>query len=195
MDTKQQQHLLSFLGFYTGDCDGLSGPKTKNAIRSFQSAYGLQTDGICGKQTEKALRGAVAGTMEPVNSFDALVSETLNSSYSFARYFAKEEFRCRCGGKYCNGYPAEISKSLLTLADRTREYFNRPMHNTSGLRCEKHNAAEGGVAGSYHTKGKAVDFYIDGVPAEEILAYVKAQPEVHYAYHIQNSNCVHMDVF
>ena len=30
---------------------------------------------------------------------------------------------------------------------------------TSPLRCSKHNANIGGVAGSYHTKGKALDLY------------------------------------
>jgi hypothetical protein len=35
--------------------DGISGPKTRSAVRSFQERYGLAVDGIVGENTEKAL--------------------------------------------------------------------------------------------------------------------------------------------
>jgi peptidoglycan hydrolase-like protein with peptidoglycan-binding domain len=42
------------------DVDGISGPLTKAAVRSFQQQFGLAVDGIVGPQTEGALLGAGA---------------------------------------------------------------------------------------------------------------------------------------
>lgn len=42
--------------------DGISGPKTRSAVRSFQQQRGLTVDGIVGPQTEGALIAAGAGT-------------------------------------------------------------------------------------------------------------------------------------
>jgi len=39
-----QQQLMNF-GLYPGPADGLSGPITEDAIRSYQTAYGLPADG------------------------------------------------------------------------------------------------------------------------------------------------------
>lgn len=42
--------------------DGISGPKTKGAIRDFQKSRGLATDGIMGPITEDAMIKAGAST-------------------------------------------------------------------------------------------------------------------------------------
>ncbi len=49
-----QQRLLD-LGYYKGKVDGVWGPKTLAAVKSFQKAKGLVQDGIVGAKTEKAL--------------------------------------------------------------------------------------------------------------------------------------------
>ena len=45
------QSALKQAGFYDGSVDGKVGPKTKEAIRSFQQANGLKVDGKVGPQT------------------------------------------------------------------------------------------------------------------------------------------------
>jgi len=50
------QQFLSSNGFNPGPIDGQSGPKTKNAIISFQKENGLLTDGIAGNKTKEAMR-------------------------------------------------------------------------------------------------------------------------------------------
>ena len=50
------QQFLSNNGFNPGPIDGQSGPKTKNAIISFQKETGLLADGIVGNKTKAAMR-------------------------------------------------------------------------------------------------------------------------------------------
>lgn len=185
MTVVQKQCLLAFLGYYPyGEIDGQWGPKSEAAARRFQSAYGLKTDSIVGQETEEKLRSVVgngSGIAEEPNWWEEI------------RWFAPEEFDCKCGGRYCNGRPASMRREAVLLADRAREYFGRPGHVVSGLRCERHNAACGGVANSQHMFGEAVDLRIEGVSAKDLLAFLQPQPEVRYAYAINSTN-VHFDI-
>jgi len=107
-------------------------------------------------------------------------------------YFTREELRCKCG-KYCDGFPAEPKEMTVRLADRARKHFGRPGHNVSFLRCKKWNALSGGVANSQHMYGEAMDIRIEGVSAEELVAFFREQPEVRYTYEINETN-VHFDI-
>ena len=51
----QIQEKLFELGYYRGDCDGLFGGVTENAVRSFQKGKSLVCDGIAGAKTLMAL--------------------------------------------------------------------------------------------------------------------------------------------
>jgi N-acetylmuramoyl-L-alanine amidase len=55
-DVSALQERLSELGFDAGRPDGLFGPRTEAALRSFQREYGLRPDGVCGPATLRALR-------------------------------------------------------------------------------------------------------------------------------------------
>jgi N-acetylmuramoyl-L-alanine amidase len=50
-----QERLLE-LGYDAGRPDGMFGPQTEQALRSFQRDYGLVVDGICGPATLRAFR-------------------------------------------------------------------------------------------------------------------------------------------
>jgi peptidoglycan hydrolase-like protein with peptidoglycan-binding domain len=54
------QKALADVGCYTGPIDGIYGPVTDAAIRSFQQAKGLTVDGVVGPQTLAALQQAQA---------------------------------------------------------------------------------------------------------------------------------------
>lgn len=50
-----QERLLE-LGYDAYRADGIFGPQTEQALRSFQRDYGLRADGVCGPATLRALR-------------------------------------------------------------------------------------------------------------------------------------------
>ena len=151
MTAKQMQNLLQYLGYYSGPVDGILGSRSIAAIRGFQAFYGLTVDGIAGEQTQKTLIDAVAGTAVKVDR------PQTGDWWDDIRYFNRSEFRCKCGGKYCNGYPAKIDMSMVRIADKIRAKIGKPITVNSGLRCKTHNANVGGVSNSQHLYGKAAD--------------------------------------
>lgn len=191
MTMKQVQNLLQYLGFYDGIPNDIYDPETRDAVFAFQTAYGtIGVDGIPGPEVEKALKGAVAYGM-PVH--EAKEAPESDDFWAGIKYFKREEFRCKCGGKYCNGFPAEPQPGMVYLADAAREYFGRPGRVVSGLRCPEWNRIQKGVANSQHMYGEAVDLRIDGVGAADLLAFINRQPGVRYAYAINSTN-VHVGI-
>ena len=90
--------------------------------------------------------------------------------------FKSTEFRCKCGGKYCNGFPVEPDEQLVRKLDEFREKLGIPVKvGGSGIRCPQHNKNVGGASGSQHLYGKAADLYSSKSPeemlrvAEEVL--------------------------
>lgn len=55
MSTRDIQAALKEAGYYDGPIDGKLGPKSRKAIKSFQTDMGLKVDGIAGTMTKKAL--------------------------------------------------------------------------------------------------------------------------------------------
>ena len=104
----------------------------------------------------------------------------------------EKEFACECG-RYCDGYPAQMQRGVVELADRARGELKGVGFVSSGLRCPQHNANVGGASDSRYLSGKAIDLRIEGKSAKQTLAWSQKQPEVRYAYAI-DTNYVHMDV-
>ena len=170
------QTMLNGKG-YNLSIDGIVGEATINAIKDFQSKNGLPVDGIAGMQTYNKLNGS---TPTPTGKYTC-------------KYFKDSEFTCKCG---C-GLNLQKNK-IKQIADEIREHFGKPAIISSGTRCVKHNKKVGGVAGSYHTTGNAIDIIIPGVSGIQVLAYTKqivAQGRARYTYGgtRQMGNAVHID--
>ena len=58
-DDNMIQQALKNLGFYKGDIDGSIGPKTKEAIKEFQSKNNLTPDGKVGPKTWAVLKNSL----------------------------------------------------------------------------------------------------------------------------------------
>ena len=180
MTTKQIQCLLTYLGYDPGQIDGIDGKKTQAALEAFRADYGMGAEGLV---------AAVAGTASKV---DKPQGQT-GTFWDGIKYFKREEFKCKCGGQFCNGYPAEMREAVVKIADAARSHFGKPAHVVSGLRCKEWNAHEGGAANSQHMDGEAIDLRIDGVSAGTLQHFVASQPGCRWSYCINSTN-VHFDI-
>ena len=84
-------------------------------------------------------------------------------------YFSNKELSCRCG---CGMMPKIVTISLL---NRIRQDYGKPIGITSGARCPTYNAKIGGAKASEHTKGNAIDL----ARTPELLEFLSGKLE-HY---------------
>ena len=186
MTLEQKQCILAFFGLLVpSGIDGVWGPESSRATRQLQKKLSIPEDGIWGNQTEAAVRRYFCQTPEDTEE---------GSFWDHIRHWSREEWRCRCGGAYCDGFPAEPDQTLVELVDDIRHKAGAPGHRSSGIRCEIHNQNEGGVWNSRHLYGKALDFYIEGMTGAQLLALAKKDSRTNYAYIIGNGPYVHVDV-
>lgn len=193
MTIRQRQHLLAYLGYYVGTVDGDWGSGSRAACTAFQQDFGgIVVDGHGGTETDKALKHAVAYDMFKV---DSVVEETLTGSFwDEIQYFTRDEFRCKCGGKYCNGFPAEPQEQLVRIADQLRKNLGVPITIVSGLRCPTWNQIQGGVDNSQHMYGEAADIYCRGISQLRVETELDNIGGVRYHYAITGSDNVHFDI-
>lgn len=190
MTNDQKQCLLRYLDYYDDDVDGIWGANSKSATKAFQRDNGLTESGNFDTASQNAAKAHIAaGT----GFKQATTSGTKTGWWKDIKYFTRDEFKCKCGGKYCKGFHAEPQEKLVRVADAVREALDAPAIVTSGVRCTRHNANVGGVSNSRHLSGKAMDFGVKGKTADQILAEVNKHSEIRYAYKIDNSH-VHMDI-
>ena len=194
MTIQQIQNLLQYLGYYTMEVDGISGPGTTAAVFKFQKDFGgIAVDGTPGPATQKALKHAVAYGIEKKPDTSEPSSSQTGGFWDDIQYFTREEFRCQCKGKYCNGFPAEPQEGMVRALDTVRAHFGKAIIPNSGVRCPTHNANVGGVSNSRHLSGKAVDFAVPGKTASQVLEYLATLPGLGYCYDIDGTS-VHMDI-
>ena len=142
MTPRQKQGIMALAvdsdgNFYYNDkLDGKWGPQSKEAAKRFLADF-------TGEEVTPAPK--------PAGSF-----------WDDIEFFKREEFRCKCGGLYCNGFPAEPSEQTVRWADEIRKRLNVPLGVNSGLRCEIWNRLNDGASQSQHKTGHACDL---GAPA------------------------------
>ena len=193
MTIRQRQHLLAYLGYYVGTVDGDWGSGSRAACTAFQQDFGgIVVDGHGGTETDKALKHAVAYDLFKVDISNE--DTTTGSFWDDIQYFKRDEFRCKCGGKYCNGFPAEPKEQLVRIADQLRKNLGVPITIVSGLRCPTWNQIQGGVADSQHQYGEAADIYCSGISQLRVEAELDKIGGVRYHYAIKGSSNVHFDV-
>lgn len=195
LDTLWLQKDLNFLGYNAGAEDNIYGSQTKKAVTNFQKDFKCQVDGIAGEETCGRLVRVIKECQKILGvKEDGLAGSETNKAYNEFRnikYFKPLEFTCHCGCGY-----NRVDIRLVKILDNIREHYGKPAIITSGVRCEKHNREVGGVEGSWHTKRKAADFYINGVSSSELNRYcsiLRDQGVLRYCYAI-DSGAVHIDI-
>ena len=180
MTYKQKQHLLGYLGYYSGQVDGIWGRLSREATKAFQAGYALEPDGVFGPATEKRILEVIATGEQPTRQAQPTPDTGGGPDrWKGIRYFTREEFRCQCKGKYCNGFPVEPEEKMVRTVDEIRRRLGIPVSivdaSGSGVRCPKHNAEVGGVYNSEHLYGRAADLHSSASPermkavAEEVM--------------------------
>ena len=67
------------------------------------------------------------------------------------KYFKESDFECKCG---CGEMPG---MGIMVFVNMIRNFAGEPMIVTTGKRCVRHNANEGGKKKSKHLAGTACD--------------------------------------
>ena len=159
--------------YYDGPLDGIWGPASQAAADKFIADF--TGNNAVGEPTA-----------EPETSTGSFWDEI--------EYFTRDEFPCKCGGKYCNGFPAEPKEAMVRIADQLRKNLGVPIAVVSGLRCPTWNSIQGGVDNSQHMYGEAVDIYAAGYSQAQVEAELDRIGGVRYHYPISGSSNVHFDI-
>jgi len=86
----------------------------------------------------------------------------------------------------------KMNKYFLKVLDEARDIAGIPFKISSGYRTKKHNKAVGGVEGSSHTLGLAVDIHCNNSISRMII--IKAALEAGITRIGIASNFIHLDV-
>ena len=176
---KDRQKYYKKIGLYTGKIDNIEGEGTKKANKLFNIMFLNKSSDKYTSETEKLLK-------------------VIYKSYCKSKYmkptdwkyfpnFKESEFKCTCKGKYCEGYNGRKNKcymKLIMFAQYMRNYYDKSLSISSGVRCKKRNSQVGGVNNSKHLVFKAMDFKVGNLKASEVIKAVKKMPLVNYTYEI-----------
>ncbi len=82
--------------------------------------------------------------------------------------FKVKEFACKDGSD-----PIFIDSELVSVLQKIRSHFGKPVTITSAYRTPPHNSKEGGTTYSQHLYGKAADIKISGVTPKKVADYAE----------------------
>jgi len=111
---KLLQQALTALGYSVGNTgvDGIYGPRTARAVRSFQQDAGIRVDGDAGPETVQALKAAVKKNKVSVKKAQPLRS--LSNSEQ-ARAVLNLIAQPESGGQYAAVYPGRTQPNILDM--------------------------------------------------------------------------------
>ena len=95
-------------------------------------------------------------------------SKAKNGAVKLSANFKVSEFACKDGSD-----TVFISPGLVTVLQKIRDHFAKPVIITSAYRNDAYNKKLGGADYSQHKYGMAADIYISGVSPATIAVYVE----------------------
>ena len=83
-------------------------------------------------------------------------------------HFKAREFACGDGSD-----AIFVAEELVSVLEKIRVHFNKPVYITSGYRTPAHNKSAGGEGRSQHLYGMAADITVQDVKAAEVADYAE----------------------
>jgi len=83
--------------------------------------------------------------------------------------------------------------SLRTYLNHLRMVINKPISVNSGYRCKEENHRIGGVTGSYHLLGMAVDIHVKDFLLFDLLLYAQEMDFTGIGFY-EKENFLHLDI-
>ena len=102
-------------------------------------------------------------------------------------YFSLCEFECPCCKRVM------LSPDLLVRLNHLRMVINKPISVNSGYRCKEENHRVGGVTGSYHLLGMAVDIHVKDFLLFDLLLYAQEMDFTGIGFY-EKENFLHLDI-
>jgi len=104
--------------------------------------------------------------------------------------FNHKDFACRCPA--CRG-EYRIHLGLVGTLEAIAIHFKKRPKILSAFFCEDYTEKLNREKLSYHSKGKAVNFTLEGVPAAEVFKFAEGLPGINGLGFYPDDNAVHID--
>lgn len=95
-------------------------------------------------------------------------SKAKNGNSKLSTNFCVKEFACQDGSD-----PIFIDSELVSVLQKIRNHFGKPVTITSAYRTPEHNISVGGTTYSQHLYGKAADIKVKGISPTYVAAYAE----------------------
>ena len=95
-------------------------------------------------------------------------SKAKNGNSKVSTNFRVREFACQDGSD-----PIFIDSELVSVLQKIRNHFGKPVTITSAYRTPGHNKAVGGTTYSQHLYGKAADIKVQGIAPKDVAKYAE----------------------
>ena len=108
-----------------------------------------------------------------------------------SEHFNHADFKCHC--PECRGEGYRIHLGLVGAIEMIADHFQKPIKILSGFWCEKYFEKLKKEKPSFHCKGKAAHFAIEGAPLNEIFAFAETVPELNGIGLYPQEGFIHVD--
>jgi peptidoglycan hydrolase-like protein with peptidoglycan-binding domain len=169
------QRALHSRGFNPGPADGIFGPRTEGALKSFQRSRAITADGIFGPQTQAAFHRGPSHR-GPAGGSDS-------RGHHGPRQTDNDNTPPRTNGNgrvFYNGHPVSDSR-LRAKMEQIADYFGRNITVTSG---DRDYVPPGGSSTSLHLAHRAVDLHVNGLSDAYVFSRLRASGILNNGYEV-----------